>query len=533
MVVVALLLLPMLMAAAFLLGRHLHRRAALREDLSAVSRQHIDLFQGGQLNEDAVEAVKDRFRELLERGELSAVEASLRPGTQYVLQVRALAELGTDAAGQILERQLLRRLTDDQLEQAWYWIDLACGLRALNRPESLPPLLKCADAAAELPLGQFFAAETVCFLGFAGYVRKPDTPLGRAALRVLHRSLEGLRSGVQPQMIVECRLGEMLEGLWDDRPEQFDPLVVRVFHEALRWLRRGPSADKGDSSPDGYDGADHETFGWQVARLEALEPSLVEYLRDAPRHLRARLGRAADEQPGGGRDLRDCLLALNDLRADAADELVPLLERPDPPHAEIMTELLSWSRKPQVGPWLRLWAARYVPMDRRATARRRMTSPARPSVTAAVPYRAVLRALRGHGSPETESFLLLAARDWDPTYRAAAVSSLGWWEPMQRAEVLATLQESRRDPNPDVRHAARAALARLGERQALQWFRQSLSSDDGQRVHETIQVIAAEQIVMLWPDLDRLAEEDDADLSHHARESLERLSEELDRRYVR
>ena len=30
----------------------------------------------------------------------------------------------------------------------------------------------------------------------------------------------------------------------------------------------------------------------------------------------------------------------------------------------------------------------------------------------------------------------MAARDWDPTYRAAAVASLGWWEPLSRSEVL-------------------------------------------------------------------------------------------------
>ena len=79
--------------------------------------------------------------------------------------------------------------------------------------------------------------------------------------------------------------------------------------------------------------------------------------------------------------------------------------------------------------------------------------------------------------------------------------------------------------------AARGALARLGERLSLQWFRQGLASDDPQRVHETIQIIAVEQIVLLWPDLERLAEGDDDDVSHHARESLERLSEELDRRF--
>src|SRR5205085_3201293 len=113
----------LLMGAAFLLGRHLHRRQYLRDELSPVTRQHIDLFQGGQLNEQAVDAAKRRFRALLERGELEAVEASLRPGTQYVIHVRALAEIGTEDAGRILERQLLRRLTDDQIEQSWYWID--------------------------------------------------------------------------------------------------------------------------------------------------------------------------------------------------------------------------------------------------------------------------------------------------------------------------------------------------------------------------------------------------------------------------
>jgi hypothetical protein len=147
-----------------------------------------------------------------------------------------------------------------------------------------------------------------------------------------------------------------------------------------------------------------------------------------------------------------------------------------------------------------------------------------------VPYRAILQALRGHAAPETEALLLLAAHDWDPTFRSAAVGSLGYWEPFRRAEVLVHLQEARRDPSAEVRQSARAALARLGERQALQWFRQGLGSEDTQRVHETIQVIAVEGITFLWPDLDRLADADDIDVAHHAREALERLCEDMDRR---
>src|SRR6516162_7565380 len=232
------ILMPMLMAAVFLLARHLYRRPYLGEELSAVSRQHIDLFQGGQLNEAAVESAKARFRELLERGEVEAVEASLCPGTQYVVQVRALAELGTEDAGRILERQLQRRLTNDHIEQAWYWIDLANGLRSLNRVQSLPHLLRCSEEAGDPPLGQFFAAETICFLGFSGYLRQFETPLGRSALRVLHRALEGLRFGVPPNVVAEARVGELIETLWDHRTEQIDPLSVRVYVESLRVLRR-------------------------------------------------------------------------------------------------------------------------------------------------------------------------------------------------------------------------------------------------------------------------------------------------------
>ena len=250
--------------------------------MSPVSRQHIDLFQGGHLSEAAVESTKARFRDLLERGELDVVEASLRPGMHYVVQVRALAELGTEAAGHILERQLQRRLTDDQIEQSWYWIDLANGLRLLNRSQSLPHLLRCAEMACDKPLGHFFAAETVCFLGFSGYL-SPErrSSLGRAALRVLHRALEGLRCGVPPQVVAEARVGEMVETLWDRRAERADALVVRIFHEALRVLRRAPHAE----GAPGIEAADQEAFHWQMARLAAVEPALTDYLQDAPARL--------------------------------------------------------------------------------------------------------------------------------------------------------------------------------------------------------------------------------------------------------
>jgi hypothetical protein len=518
-VVILAVLLIIAPGAVFLLARHLYRRQYLPDELSPVSRQHIDLFQGGQLNEAAVESAKARFRDLLERGEVAAVEASLRAGMQYVVQVRALAELGTDDAGRILERQLQRRLTHDVIEQSWYWIDLAHGLRSLNRTQSLPHLLRCAEAAGDIPLGHFFAAETICFLGFGGYLLQ-DSALGRSARRVFHRALEGLRHGVQPGVVAEARAGEMVEKLWDNRRDEVEPLTVRVFQEALRMLRRAPHAERmlaGESS-------EIEAFGWQMSHLAALEAAMRDYLEEAPALLCRRLARLPLAEQG------DTLLALADLRAEAGAAVLPLLVRPGYPHAEVALEVLAHSADERVGPALRQLILERLPLLKRAQKRRRATPPRRPSVPPDVPFRGVLRALRGHPSPETEGFLLVAAHDWDPIYRQASVSSLGWWEPLRRRETLYTLQEARRDGCPEVRHAARAALARLGERQALQWFRQTLTSEDPHRVHETIQTIANESLTLLWPDLDRLADAEDVDVSHHAREALERMSEEMEGR---
>jgi hypothetical protein len=516
-VVTAAMLMAGLMGAAFLLGRHLHRRQSFGNDLSPVTRQHIDLFQGGQLSEAAVESAKIRFRELLERGEMEAVEASLRPGTHYVIQVRALAEIGTDEAGRILEKQLERRLSNDVLEQSWYWIDLANGLRNLNREQSLPYLLRCAEAAGDHPLSHFFAAETVCFLSFAGYLRQPNSSLGRAALRVLRRALEGLRCGVQPQVVTEARLGELIEELWDQRPEPVHPLVSRVFTEALRILRRAPHAEI-ILTDEQYE---QEAFAWQMSRLAALESVLTEYLAEAPRHLCAALPAAlAAEQP-------DILAALSDLRAETAAVVLPLLAEDHFGHAELAVQTLTWSRDARVAPWLRDWVRRHIPLERRARRRRHIAPPRRSSFPPEIPYPAILRTLRGHPSRETEELLLLASRDWDPICRGAAISSLGWCEPLGHGQVSASLQEARHDPNAEVRQLARAALARLGERQALQWFRQCLTGEDSQRTHEAIQIIANEGLTLLWPDLDRLADSEAIDVALHACEALERLREDL------
>jgi hypothetical protein len=519
-VLIMAVLLPMLMAAAYLLGRHLQRRLHQGPELSAVTRQHIDLFQGGQLNESVVEAAKVRFRDLLERGEVAAIEASLRPGMSYVFQVRALAEIGTDDAGRILERQLQRRLTEDQLEQSWYWIDLASSLRSLHREESLPHLLRCAGEAGDIPLGHFFAAETICFLGFSGYLSQPDSPLGRAALCMLHRAMEGLRFGVPAQLIAEARLGETIEFLWDHRPENASPQLARVAKETLRLLRR----EGHFRAHFGEEVSDLEAFDWQMSRLLGLEGILSEYLEEAPPHMLTRLPVASAHEQ------KEILTALRDLQVEAGLEIIALLSRWEFRHPELAFSVLECSREAEVGRWLREWIHQQVPVVRRAQKRRRPQAPRKPSLPANVPYQAALRALRGQPAADTEMLLCRAAADWDPTYRTAAISSLGWWEPVHRAQVLACLNDARRDPNSEVRQAARSALARLGERQALQWFRQALTAENSQHLHEALQVVAAENLTLLWPDLDRLADAEDPDVAHHAREALERLSESMEKK---
>jgi hypothetical protein len=513
-----LLTLPTLLVMAFLLARTLHARLRSPGALSPVIRQHFEIFQTGQVNEEAIEAAKRRFRVMLERGEEANVEACLRPGTQFFFHVRALAELGTDAAGKILERQLQRRLADDQLEQSWYWIDVAGGLRSLGREESLPHLLRCAAAALESPLGHFYAAETTCFLAFAGYVRQPEAPLGRAALRVLHRALEGLRFGVQPHVIAEGRLGDTIESLWENRPARCSPLLVRVLVETLRAIRRIPHAQ----AFFGTEYVEREAFDWQMSRLTALEPAIRDYLRGAPRALLHSLPQTH------GADQADVLRALDDLRADTKQALWRLAHRPGD-NRELAIQVLRWSRDPQVGRWMCGLVTRNVPLLRRAHARTRVVTLRRPTVPADFPYRAALYALRGHPSKEAEQILLLAAFDGDAAYRTAAFGSLGWWEPLLPAETRASLRAGRRDMNPAARQAARAAAARLGERLALGWFRQAIATDATPGVFEAVQVIANEGLTLLWPDLDRLAESPNLELALHAREATERLAEEMER----
>ena len=83
--VVLLAVLLLVLLAALLLAGGAGTSTSRR--LSPISRQHIDLFQGGQLSEAAVESAKARFRDAAGagrggrgRGEPAARHAVRRPG---------------------------------------------------------------------------------------------------------------------------------------------------------------------------------------------------------------------------------------------------------------------------------------------------------------------------------------------------------------------------------------------------------------------------------------------------------------------
>lgn len=506
-----------LVAGVFVVRWYRRRRPA-QEPLSAVCQQHIELFHGGQLDDVELDATKKKYAQWLHDNEIDRIEASLVPGLSYVVRVRALAELGTDQACRILERQLGRIIIDDAVEQSWYWIDVAHCLHMLAHEESLPALLDRLTEVDDFPLVHFYAAEIVAFHGFSSYLSDFPDRYGEAAIRAVHRTLEGLRCGISAQIVAETRLGEMIESIWDQHHKQVHPLLVRLFSEVLRHQRRAAQYSI-DLSEEHFE---QEAYEMQVSHMATLEDDLITYLAQAKQLLPKRTDRTTPEA------LRDWLEALQELRADAGVTLVRLLrDNPNLPLSEQAIITLGWSKAPQAAAFLRETAARTLPASQKQSSwwpwASKQHSHQAP-VTAAA-----LIALRNHPSEESEQLILAGARSADLLIRSSAISSLGWWEPVRRKAVQMYLQDARYDSDGDVRHAARAALARLGERQALQWFRQGLASENRQIVMESIQAIADEGITLLWPELDLLVDEEEPDLASCAREALEQMQEELER----
>lgn len=493
-------LIPILM---ILLARWRNRPAGAVEPMSPVNRQHLDLFQGAEISEQALQASKCRLGHWLQCGEVQRVEASLEPGTGFAVQVRALTEIGTDSAGRVLERQLTRRLSRDPVEQTWYWIDLANGLRSLNRPSAIPRLTRCA-LKAEPPLAYFLAAEVAAFPDFRRYLRRDER-----ALAVLHRALEGLRFGVQPSIFAAGRFAEQVGAVWRKYRNRFEPVAIRVFCAALRWLRRCPYALRllHDEQRD--------RFERQAGRLASLAGPLQDYLNAA----RIEIPRQIVQ----GRVTPESLQAVHDLGCDIGDILVPLLASgqmawsAESVAALAPTRSTAWSAllrreivfrmKPVRSIWTSLFTRRSLqPNDE------------------LLPM--LIRRLGDQPDHAVEEILVNAAESRHRPVRCAALEALGFRESVSR-EAMAVLLEARIDPDSTIAWTADAALARLGEVRALQRFRHRLASEEPEHLHWAIDWIARMELTMLWPDLDRLADAENPEVAFHACEALEHLREQM------
>lgn len=447
---------------------------------------------------------------------LNAGPARVRPGHRCVEEVRRRCHQDFGGALAFLEGQLARRVSDDPLEQARYWIDLAEGLRGLNLNESLPALLRLADEALDLPLAEGYAAELTGFAAFAEYLHEPLGPEGQAALRVLRVAMEGVRVGRMPATVyADAAFGDAVRRLSEHCPNAVNPRLVLAFVEALRHGRR--SFHTWSAFRD--DPVRRQTVRWQHAFLKDAEPVLREYLHDIAPELVRLLCQTH------GRARREAMRALAELRADTDDIALALLGDPTFDDRPAALGCLRWSKSP-LAPAALCGIARHALVGEKSARWLRRLGVGRKPLPAEE-VRAALWALRGHPSDEAERVLLHYAGRPEPAWRKAAFRSLGWWEPARRGEVLHALRSGRQDPSPDVRRAALGAAARLGECAALQIVREQLARDNPAAVLDAVRLCAAEGLTWLWPELDVLTESDDAAVAAEAWEAVERLREEF------
>lgn len=507
----------LMLLAAVLLTRAVPYRIRSRSLASPVTRQHLHLLEGGELGIVELESARRSLQRHFSHAPAERTGELLRAGLEFAPRVHALVESGHRGAAEVLACQLSHRISSDPTEQAWYWLDVARGLRRLRSPETMTALLRCPALAADSPLNHHYAAEIACCPGFRDALTEPIRDIRRAATRALALALRSVRWGAAPDALGEGRLGEAVVKLWRRRLPPTEPGIVAVFLEALRISHRSDHLRIRWSN----DTAINRVNEAQLESLLSIREGLNEFLADAPAPLMESLVSAGDDRRS------ELLAALDDLRADAAAVVLPNLRDWPDEHRRRAIELLRWSPSPEIGRWLCDWTFGSIDPVRRALGYSVNWPWRRRSLDSSFPYWSILHALRGQPCAENETLLLIAAADRDPRMRAAALGSLGWQPPIEEWAVHRTLQSGRADRDHDVRSAAEAALARLGERRALQSLRAALAGETERAVTDTVQFIAREQILWLWPDLDALADSDDLDVALAARDALEQMRENV------
>src|SRR5262249_49498281 len=150
----------------------------------------------------------------------------------------------------------------------------------------------CCFGSGEFPLARFLAAEIACFSKFQSYLMRPGMPGAGTALRILHMVLVGLRSGVQPHVVVCARLGEAVEHAWDHRPDGADPTNPIVLCGALRLRDDSKHAYRSLSKQ----ARDQKAFRAQIHRIARVADVVSDYLTEVKSGLLASLKRATPRE---------------------------------------------------------------------------------------------------------------------------------------------------------------------------------------------------------------------------------------------
>lgn len=479
--------------------------------LSPVCRQHLEVYQGSEIPGWLVEKQKKKLQDHIYRRQNPLAEKLFVPGLDFLINVRALMEIGDENSTRILQNLLTKIKTKDPIEKSWYMIDLANALRTLHHGDSLGQLSEVFNKQNDLALAPLFAAEILCFDSFINFYRSSDQPDRKKALRVLLSVMEGLYSGISFQVIAESRMGDLLECIWDNKADgEYCPIHVSVFINASRISKRCQALSESilPELPD------PEEFLWQLRKMDSLESFFKNYIEEAKKQLAKDL----ENEPWSTHG--DFLKAMNDLRCAPADIFAVWLKDPGYPFKTLLWDSFLYSPTPMGKNLIELFEKK-LSNGLQSKALLRLLPNPNPELLS------LCKILKKHPCPEAENFLLEMGQTSSAELLVMVLSSIGWWEPHNFQATKLFLDRLRNHRNMEIRFAANAALARLGERKALDWLRFNLNNADINLVHQTIHVVSTQGICLLWPELDSLVEAPDLDIAMHAREAIANLSEEF------